>query len=43
MQSLMLSGHLHSGEELGQQSIVATMVMCLSTLPAEWPSPPLLS
>ena len=42
MQPLMLSGHLHLGEELGQQSVVATMVMCQSTLPAERPLPPLL-
>lgn len=42
MQSLLLSGHLHSGAELGQQSTVATMLVCQATLAAGWPSCPLL-
>ena len=34
-QSLVLSGHLDSRADLGQQASVATMVMCHPTLTAE--------
>ena len=34
-QSLVLSGHLHSRADLGQQGSVATIVMCQPTLTAE--------
>lgn len=40
--ALVLSGHLHPREELGQQSTVATVMVGQPTLPAEWPSFPLL-